>query len=405
MLRRIPTAGQGKIIPPQGPAAAPTDAPPPADWRLVETGGDLARITADFAGETTVAVDLEADSMYHFREKVCLVQMAGDAGSVVIDPLAVPDLTPLAPLFARAGVRKVFHGADYDVRSLYRDFGIVIHGLFDTQIAATFLGHRETGLESMLRQCFDIHLDKKFQKKDWSRRPLPAEMLAYAAQDVAHLRPLADRLRRELAARGRLDWVEEECELLSRVRPPEPDDAPLFVRFRGAGRLDRRSLAVLEALLQWRTAVAGRKDRPLFKVLGNKALMQIAQQRPDSPAALEAGGALSAKQIKLHGEAILEAVAGALRLPADRLPRYPRRPRTPLPPQVPARMRALRTWRDREAERLGLDPAVLFSKAQLSTLAHARPQRAADFDGLTDIRRWQVTHFGDALVEVLRSCP
>jgi ribonuclease D len=362
---------------------------------------ELARAAADLSGCRVIAVDLEADSMYHFREKVCLLQVAADGRSMVIDPLAVADLSALAPLFARADIRKIFHGADYDVRSLYRDFGIVIDNLFDTQIAATFLGFAETGLDGMLRQCFGIQLDKKFQKKNWSQRPLPEEMVTYAARDVIYLEPLAERLRAELEAKGRLAWVEEECDLLRRVRPPEPDDSPLFLRFKGAGRLDRRSLAVLEALLQLRAAIAARKDRPLFKVFGNAGLLTLAREKPTTPQALAACRALSAKQIAIHGEAVLAAIHRALGIPPDRLPRYPRQRPQPAAPEVPDRIAALRTWRDRQARKLGLDPAVLFNKAQLTAIARAYPRRLEELRQIPEIRRWQVDGFGRNLLGVL----
>lgn len=361
----------------------------------------LARTAARFSGQSVVSVDLEADSMYHFREKVCLLQMAAGGESVVIDPLVVADLSVLAPLFARADIRKIFHGADYDVRSLYRDFGIVIDNLFDTQIAATFLGFGETGLDGMLRQCFGIQLDKKFQKKDWSQRPLPEEMVSYAARDVIYLEPLAERLRTELDAKGRLAWVEEECDLLRQVRPPEPDDSPLFLRFKGAGRLDRRSLAVLEALLQLRSAIAARKDRPLFKVFGNAGLLTLAKEKPTTPQALAACQALSPKQIAIHGEALLAAIDRALGIPSNRLPRYPRQRPEPAAPEVPDRVAALRTWRDRKAHKLGLDPAVLFNKAQLTAIARAYPRRLEELRQIPEIRRWQVDSFGRNLLGVL----
>jgi ribonuclease D len=347
-------------------------------------------------------VDLEADSMYHFREKVCLVQMAAGDTSVVIDPLALPDLSVLAPLFARRDICKIFHGADYDVRSLYRDFGIGIENLFDTQIAATFLGFTETGLDGMLRQCFDVHLDKKFQKKDWSQRPLPEEMIAYAARDVIYLEPLAQHLKAELEAKGRLAWAEEECDLLRRVRSPEVDDSPLFLRFKGAGRLDRRSLAVLEALLQLRAAIAARKDRPLFKVLGSASLLSLAQAKPTDPEALAACKALSARQISIYGQSILEAVDGALGLPVTRLPRYPRHRTPPMAPEVPDRVSALRAWRDRQARKLDIDPAVLFNKAQLFAIARECPRRIENLRSIPEIRRWQVDSFGRSLLTVLR---
>ena len=369
---------------------------------MVSDADELCAVAETLSAASVVAVDLEADSMYHFREKVCLVQMADRSGSYVIDPLAVTDFNPLKALFARVDICKVFHGADYDVRSLFRDFGISIQNLFDTQIAATFLGYAETGLESILRRCFDVHLDKKYQKKDWSRRPLPDEMTAYAARDVLHLIPLAERLRRELAAKGRLAWVDEECDLLRRVRPAEPDDGPLFMRFKGAGRLDRRSLAVLESLLQLRCAVAEKKDRPLFKIFGSASLMQLAQTKPATPEELVACGALSAKQIQIYGAAVLEAIDAALGIATSRLPRYPRRTVPSVGPMVPERVRALRTWRDKEAHKLGLDPAVLFNKAQLFAIAQGCPQRLKDFESLPDIRRWQIDSYGKKLLGVLR---
>ncbi|MDD3991792.1 MAG: HRDC domain-containing protein [Desulfobacteraceae bacterium] len=362
----------------------------------------LARAAKHFSGCRIIAVDLEADSMYHFREKVCLLQMAAAGESRVIDPLAVPDLSALAPLFARPDIRKIFHGADYDVRSLYRDFGIVIDNLFDTQIAATFLGFTETGLDGMLRQCFGIQLDKKFQKKDWSRRPLPEEMVTYAARDVIYLEPLAERLQAELEAKGRLEWVEEECDLLRQVRPPEPNNSPMFLRFKGAGRLDRRSLAVLEALLQLRATIAARKDRPLFKVFGNAGLLTLAREKPTTLDALTACKALSPKQITIHGEAILNAIDRALGIPPNRLPHYPRQRPQHAAPEVPDRVAALKSWRDRQAIKLTIDPAVLFNKAQLTAIARAYPRRMEELRQIPEIRRWQINSFGRNLLGVLR---
>ena len=118
---------------------------------MIEKASDLRRIAKYVRTRGVIGVDLEADSMFHYQEKVCLVQMASNDQTFLIDPLALKDLSPLAPVFADPDVRKVFHGADYDIRSLYRDFGIEVHSLFDTQIAARFLGFRETSLASLLK--------------------------------------------------------------------------------------------------------------------------------------------------------------------------------------------------------------------------------------------------------------
>ncbi|RLC09694.1 MAG: ribonuclease D, partial [Deltaproteobacteria bacterium] len=171
-------------------------------YQIIDTESALKDFARILEKEKTVAVDLEADSMYHFREKVCLIQIATKRKNVIIDPLQLDDLSPLAPFFFRHDIKKVFHGADYDIRSLYRDFNIEISNLFDTQIASRFLGIRETGLEAVLQKHFNIRLDKKYQKKDWSKRPLPKDMLEYAAKDAIYLAPLANVLEKELEKKG-----------------------------------------------------------------------------------------------------------------------------------------------------------------------------------------------------------
>jgi ribonuclease D len=170
-------------------------------YHVVRTVAQLEQFVERISREKILAVDLEADSMFHYQEKVCLLQMAGNGENVVIDPLEVNDLSPLAPLFSDKKVCKVFHGSDYDVRSLYRDFSIEINNLFDTQLASMFMGERETSLGAVVSKRFGIQLDKRYQKKDWSQRPLPDGMIEYAASDVFHLIPLAYQLMDELAAK------------------------------------------------------------------------------------------------------------------------------------------------------------------------------------------------------------
>jgi ribonuclease D len=295
----------------------------------------------------------------------------------------------------------VFHGADYDVRSLYRDFDIRIHNLFDTQVACRFLGYEETGLEAVLRNIFGINVDKKYQRKDWSRRPLPEEMLAYAASDVRHLAPLAQKLTADLEAAGRLAWVKEECRLLSKVRPSSNHDQPLFLNFKGAGRLDARSLAVLEELLALRVRIAREKDRPLFKVFSPDTLLQLAAKKPETPEALRESGSLSETQAKLHGREILAAVRAALELPAAQLPRYPYRKQKVVPASVSDRIQALRTWRDHTARRLKIDPSLIASKATMLAVAERRPTKAEELSEVEELRQWQRKAFGKDIVGAL----
>ncbi|WP_372677679.1 ribonuclease D [Desulfosarcina sp.] len=374
-------------------------------YRFIRTPDELDGFVGRISQEKILAVDLEADSMFHYQEKVCLLQMAGNGENVVIDPLAVNDLSPLAPVFKNNTICKVFHGSDYDVRSLYRDFSIEINNLFDTQLASMFMGERETSLGAVVCNRFGIQLDKRYQKKDWSQRPLPEGMIEYAASDVYHLIPLARMLMDELEEKGRLDWVKEECDYLSAVRPMENGSDPLFLRFRGAGRLPRRNLAALEGLLQYRRELAAKKDRPLFKVISNTALLKIATEMADSPQAMEAARCLSAKQIRIYGKPLSGIVKKARALAEKDLPIYPRKRRPSVSPKVPERIKVLKAWRDRLAESMGLDPALLFNKALMSAIAVKKP---ADLQGLRNvdgIRNWQVKAFGKEVLAVLSALP
>lgn len=370
-------------------------------YTLIETQEDLEAVLPLFRSTDRMGVDLEADSMFHFREKVCLIQLAVQDQNFVLDPLCIPDLSPLGPVLANPAIRKIFHGADYDIRSLFRDFGFVVENLFDTELATRFLGHRNSGLDTVLQARFGVRLDKRFQKKDWSQRPLSKEMIAYAAGDTRYLLPLSEILEAELAVKGRLDWVQEECALLQQVRASEVEERPLFLRFKGAGRLDRRGLAVLEALLAFRMDMAEKKDKPLFKVFGGEALLRLAQARPQSLEGIRKLEVLSPRQLSMYGGSLLACIHGAMTLPESTLPYYPKTKNERIKPAVSLRMKAIKEWRDALAEKLDLDPALLCNKALLTQLAQRNPKSMEAFLQIPDMRIWQKTLLGEGILRVL----
>jgi ribonuclease D len=372
------------------------------NYKIIDTFDSLKNLARTIDKEKTIGVDLEADSMYHFKEKVCLIQMTAPDINAVIDPLMVKDLSPLKPIFKRRGVRKIFHGADYDVRSLYRDFDITINNLFDTELASRFLGYSETGLEAVLKNKFDVALDKKFQRKDWSRRPLPQEMISYAAQDARYLLPLAQILTSELEELGRLKWVQEECEYLSKVRANTNNTDPLYLYFKGAGKLIPRNLAVLESLLQYRRRVARKKDRPLFRIFGNRSLLELASKKPPDLKQLEKTRALSSKQISMYGHEIIAAIQDAMQIEQENLPEYPRRKSSRVPQVVAGRVKVLRTWRDKQVARLALDPALICTKALMNTIAQQKPSKISDLSAIEEMKNWQKKEFGQDIVQVLK---
>jgi ribonuclease D len=373
-----------------------------SDIQVIDTSAALKRIKERLETEKIIAVDLEADSMYHFSERVCLIQIASERNLVLIDPLKIEDLSPIRSLFSRKDIKKIFHGADYDVRSLFRDFNIEINNLFDTEIACRYLGIKGTGLDAVLFSFFDLRLNKKYQKTDWSRRPLPQDMLEYAAGDVLYLIPLAKILEKSLKKSGRLPWVEEECLRLSGVRPSASDHEPLYLRFKGAGKLSPRDLAVLEALLRFRMLIAEKKDKPLFRVLRNKSLLGIATHRPQSLKKLQQTGVLSEKEFHMYGSGLVDAVNQGVNIPKNELPRYPHKKSSVLKPIVTKRIKALKDWREGVAKSLELDPSLIFPKAILTAIAAMNPRQIDDFHAIEELRKWQIDEFGEAILPVLK---
>jgi ribonuclease D len=372
------------------------------EYQMIDTVADLEEIAGFLEKEKAAAVDLEADSMYHYKEKVCLIQIATEKIFVVIDSLAIKDLSSLNPIFSNPKIKKIFHGADYDVRSLYRDFKIRINNLFDTELACRFLGIKETGLQAVLKMFFNVDIDKKYQKKDWSKRPLPKEMMAYASKDVTYLLPLANILNQKLSQTGRMTWVLEECEDLSKVRPALSDEAPLFMKFKGAGRLKARSLAVLEALLQFRKCVAEKKDRPFFKIIGNESMMKIATARPVTLRRLKNTKALSNRQISMYGSDLIKVVADSLKIPDNELPVYPSKKPPVLPNGAPKRIKALKTWRASKAKTLNIDPGLLCNNALITAIAVKNPGDGKSLETVEEMKNWQKQSFGAEIVKVLK---
>ena len=372
------------------------------NYEIIDTPAKLNHIVQHLETAKTVAVDLEADSMYHYKEKVCLLQISTKHQNALIDPLAVKDLSPLAPLFSDNAVKKIFHGSDYDIRSLHRDFKIEINNLFDTQLASMFVGCRQTGLSAVVKKHFNIILEKKFQKKDWSVRPLPENMMRYAASDTIHLIPLSEILIQELQKQKRLDWVLEECQYLSRMRYPPVNNDPLFIKFKGAGRLNSQRLNVLEALLQLRNRIAAAKDRPVFKVFNNRALMEIAYMQPTSVPQLVKMNVISSRQINMYANAIIKDVKSAMQTPSHKLPSFPFRRTSPISQRVHQRIDALKIWRNLKAQHLDLDPGLVCSKSLMTAIARQKIRTSQDLHTIAQMHKWRVQAFGDEITGILK---
>lgn len=367
------------------------------DCEIITTAERLADVAAILCRQTELAVDLEMDSLHHYREKVCLIQISTRTESWLIDPLALKDLSPLAAPLGDPKILIVMHGADYDIRSLHRDFGIEVQNLFDTMLASRFLGIAEFGLAALLKARFGIELNKKYQKADWSKRPLSPEMRAYAAADTSDLLPLYDQLSAELLEKGRLSWLAEECCIVCQARVTEKG-GPLFVSCKGAGKLKGRALAILEGLLQLRDHQARELDRPPFKVISAETLLEIAEKRPRTPGDLIGIKGMTPGQVQRFGDRILAAVATALALPENSLPSFPRQRRDEPADGAKERLKRLKIWRERHSSIQGLEPGVLAPNWLLETVADRCPSSVAELDGVGGMREWQKKLYGQELL-------
>ncbi len=374
------------------------------EYTFITQDDELDLVCKDLARQKIIAVDLEADSMHSFTEKICLIQIAAGGQAWLVDPFEVSDFSSFSRVLENPDIVKVFHGSDFDVRSLDREFSVEIQNLFDTEIAGRFLNKKERGLGALMKSYFGIHLEKKYQKADWSKRPLKAEMVAYSIGDVSHLKALHDQLKAELEAIGRLDWAKEEFAYQAKVKYEPHHQLPLFKRFKGAGKLDNRTLAVLEHLLQLRLAMARKKDLPLFKIMSNSAIMAMAHQRPRSVGDIIDMKVLGKKQAGMYGTLCVNAVNTAMNLPHKELPSYPKSSMPRKTPKVLAHIDRLKKMREKASVEIGMEPGFLLNNSLISAIAFAAPSDMAALGKIDKIRNWQVAVLGDKILKTLRRC-
>jgi ribonuclease D len=316
-----------------------------------------------------------------------------------VDPLAVPGLPGFGALLADPGVEKIFHDADYDLRLLGHEFGFRATRVFDTRIAAQFLNEPGIGLAALLQKYFGVTLDKKFQRADWSQRPLSPAMLEYAATDTRHLPSLRTLLRERLAAIGRLGWVEEECVLATMVRWPDPEPVEISaLSIKGARALTPKALAVFRALVVWRTRTAEALDRAAFRIMSNEAIFALTERLPADRAGLGAVPGVGREIAERRGHEILGAIREGLAVPETELPRFPRPERRRPDPAFEVRVERLRTVRSGIAARLDLPPGLVAPNWLLERIASRAPQNVDELAQVDGVRKWQISEFGQQLI-------
>lgn len=373
-----------------------------ANYELITTTSALNACVDHLSAESVIALDTEASSFHRYRESVCLIQISTRTQTFLIDPLSVKDLASLGALLARTNMEVVIHDADYDLRILARHHGIRVENVFDTLVAAELLNEPEIGLAALLGKYHGIQVNKKYQKADWSKRPLPQDMLDYAAGDTSHLIVLRDILEQGLISKERWSWAQEEFSLLTDAPFNVPvNEEPLFLRMKGAKMLKPHQLAILREVHAWREGVAEQQDRAAFMILGNDIVLSLATDPPSTLQEIALRKGASDRLLEKHGQRILAAVKRGQELPKDQWPRLERPKRWERDDDYEDRLKRLKVKRDELMQRFDLRPGIVAANQLLMEIARTLPGDVASLGALPGIRRYQVEQFGAALLSVL----
>jgi ribonuclease D len=384
--------------------AAMTAKPPPYTW--VATPEAFDRTVEALSAAPRFAVDIEADSLYHYFEKICLIQVSTATETFVIDPLAVRDLSPLAGIFADPSVEKVFHAAGYDLHSLRRDYDFVVRNLFDTHIAAQLLGYEQLGLGALMERLLGVLHSKGRQRDDWSRRPLAPEQLEYAAMDTHHLLDLRDLLDAQLCGKGRQEWAREEFNLSSTATQSDREFDPNgFRRIKGHRELSLRELAILRGLYLLRDRLAREMDLPPFKVINNSVLVDLSRRPPSNPSTLFNRPGISFRIARKYAVEIVRAIDEARSQDPSTLILPPRPAYKPPSAEAKQRLELLKNWRQTKGAELGLPIGVVFPGTILELLATSPPSELPELEIVDGMRRWRVRLFGMEILELLARVP
>ncbi|MDB6140499.1 MAG: hypothetical protein JWO94_3571, partial [Verrucomicrobiaceae bacterium] len=342
----------------------------------------VAASTKDFRS----CIDTEADSLHHYQEKLCLIQLAFGNEYALIDPLAIEDMSPLIAALDQGELW--FHGADYDLTLLRRTYGWTPTRVRDTQIAARLTGSRQFGLAALVEVHFQQTLSKASQKADWSRRPLSSTMLHYAVDDVRYLLELADRLQKVLEEKKRMPWFVQSCEALCAGvlgRSTEPKEDRWKVQ--GSGRLQPRGLALLKGLWEWREIIAQERDVPCFRIMSNKQLLDVALSF-DHGQSLQPPGGWRPRWKKEYLD-VHEAVLGS---DPSSWPQRVRLHSGRMSDKAREQLDKLCAARERAADTLELEPSLLGSRGTLE-------QVVARAEGIEELMPWQRAVMAEPLGE------
>ena len=367
---------------------------PPPVW--VDKPSTFNQMLGDLSAQPRLAVDTESNSLHAYREQVCLVQFTTPLKDYVLDPLALDDLSALGPIFNNPNIEKIFHAAEYDLICLRRDFDFQFSNLFDTMHAARVLGYPFVGLDNLLAEKFQFEMDKRHQKADWAVRPLTAAQLDYARLDTHFLFDLRDVLEAELKEKDRLLIAHEDFARAAKVdSSKEKVNGTSWRRFSMRKDISPRELTVLSELCLSRDRIAERMNRPVFKVVSDSVLLDIARHLPEKDVDL-AGLGLSPKQIRLWGSEILEAVKRGTAAPLVEREQAKRPSDRTL-----KRLEKLKNWRKKVAQEMGVESDIVLPKVYLNSLAENPPRSLQNLEAILRDSPTRFKKFGEQIFRLV----
>ena len=364
---------------------------------MIDDSSALTALCERVSRSAQVALDTEFHAERTYSPRLMVVQLAFDDGAVIVDPLAVPDLRPLLSALAKTTV--VGHALSSDLKIFADRFDQVPANVFDSQVAAAFLGYgMQISLADLVRDLEGVRLAKSQTVSDWSARPLSHKQVDYLVDDVAHLLPMHRKLTARLEAAGRLDWAFEECATLGDIERFRSDERRAYLRLPGAMRMNRRELAVLKELVKLRDEQARARDLPPKYIIPDDVISGLATLRPKRVEDLEQLRRLDAGARRSLGPAVVGAVARAEALPEDALPERPQRPLGPSRDTLAALMGVVVGEIARENE---LPQSLLVPRAALDRVAREIPGTRADFERALELSHWRLALVGDPLWRLL----
>jgi ribonuclease D len=368
----------------------------PAEW--IDTPNALQEVSKNLLTQSILGIDTESNSLYVYKEQVCLIQISTPCNDYLIDPLAIKDISALAPIFASQEIEKVFHAAEYDILCLKRDFQFEINNIFDTMLASRALGHQNTGLGAILEERFSIIADKKYQRANWGKRPISPDMLKYAQMDSFFLIEIRNLFYEELVSKNRLELAREDFLRLTQIDPPEVANYEHDAwKIANGQNYHSRQLSVLMALCKYRDKLAHDKNVPLFKIFPNRFIQALVETMPVNREDFYSMGYSPIRSVEKYMQPVLAIIIEAKQNKGQYQAHHNHRPEW----DFFKRLDAIRAWRKQKAYELQVMSDIILPKDVLLEITNKNPE---SMDQLAEIMKdipWRYEHFGEQILTVL----